>query len=136
MFRDVSTSLFRRPATVQYPAERKEAPQRLRGLLRWDPAKCTGCGLCAKDCPAEAIEVRVIDRKAKRFVFSYQSDRCAFCAQCVYSCRQGCLSMDHTQWELASLDREHFQRRQGEEANDGIGLANDLTENARISAQA
>lgn len=117
MWRDVSRSLFRSPATQRYPFERQPTPDRLRGLLHWEAADCTGCGLCAKDCPAGAIEVTIIDKKEKRFVFTYHTDRCTFCAQCVYSCRQGCLSLSSTEWELAALDRASFQKMYGDPAD-------------------
>ena len=68
MFSDITTSLFQRPITEKYPFERREAPERLRGHLIWNSEKCTGCGLCATDCPANAIEMHVLDRKTKRFV--------------------------------------------------------------------
>jgi NADH-quinone oxidoreductase subunit I len=108
MFRDVSGSLFRRPATENYPAVRQRNPVRLRSFLKWNPETCTGCGLCAMDCPAEAIHVTILDKKEKRFVFAYHVDRCAFCGQCVESCRQGSLSMTNDQWELAALDKKPF----------------------------
>ncbi len=75
MLSDVSRSLFRRPATENYPFVRQVNPPRLRSFLKWDPEACTGCGLCAMDCPANAIQVTMLDRKEKRFVFSYHADR-------------------------------------------------------------
>ena len=33
MFSDISASLFRRPATQQYPLKRTDAPLKLRGML-------------------------------------------------------------------------------------------------------
>ena len=65
-------------------------------------------GLCAKDCPTDAIDIITLDKKAKRFVFRYYVDRCTFCSQCVYSCRQGCLEMANNEWELAALKRKDF----------------------------
>jgi formate hydrogenlyase subunit 6/NADH:ubiquinone oxidoreductase subunit I len=46
MLGDVLRSLFRSPATELYPFVRKPSPDRLRGKLVWDPAKCSGCMLC------------------------------------------------------------------------------------------
>ena len=108
MFSDVSKGLFRRPATENYPAVRQQNPPRLRSFLKLDPETCTGCGLCAMDCPANAIQVSMLDRKEKRFVYSYHVDRCLFCGQCVETCRQSSLSMVNNHWELAALEKEPF----------------------------
>ena len=117
MLKDISTSFFQRPVTERYPFEQRPAPERLRGMLQWDPSSCTGCGLCAIDCPAQAIEVIMLDKKAKRFVIHYHADRCTFCAQCVQSCRQGSLSLSSWDWELAALNREPFAIFFGSEAD-------------------
>ena len=108
MFSDVFRSLFQRPVTKQYPFVREDAPTRLRGHLKWNPEKCTGCGLCHKECPSNAVEVISIDKKAKRFVMRYNLDRCTFCAQCVTACRFDCIEMSSADWELASGSREPF----------------------------
>jgi formate hydrogenlyase subunit 6/NADH:ubiquinone oxidoreductase subunit I len=108
MIGDVAGSLFKRPATENYPYERKLAPEDLRGALFWEPAKCTGCMLCIKDCPANAIELIVLDKVNKKFVMRYHSDRCVYCAQCVQNCRFKCLSMSNEQWELASTGKKAF----------------------------
>ncbi len=108
MLGDTLRSLFKRPITQQYPFVKQNAPEQLRGKLYWNPGSCTGCALCVKDCPANALELVVNDKKAKRFVFRYHEDRCTYCAQCVQSCRFSCLGMSPEQWELASVNKEPF----------------------------
>jgi formate hydrogenlyase subunit 6/NADH:ubiquinone oxidoreductase subunit I len=115
MLSDIVTSLFKRPVTEKYPFEKTPAPDRLRGKLQWNPEKCTGCCLCNKDCPSNAIELIVLDKKAKRFVMEYHADRCTYCAQCVQNCRFECLSMSHEQWELAALNKQPFEVYYGKE---------------------
>ena len=117
MLEDVLRSLVREPATERYPFERREAPKRLRGLLHWNPTECTGCGLCAMDCPADAIEVIKLDKKAKRFVIRYYLDRCTFCGQCVESCRKNCLDMSDEEWELAAASKEPLTICYGSDAD-------------------
>ncbi len=108
MVSDVVRSFFTKPVTRQYPFERKEAPEKFRGKLVWDLSNCTGCQLCIKDCPAEAIELVVMDRANKRFVMRFHSDRCTYCSQCVVNCRFKCLSLSSGDWELASMDKKAF----------------------------
>jgi formate hydrogenlyase subunit 6/NADH:ubiquinone oxidoreductase subunit I len=108
MLGDISRSLFRRPVTELYPFERRPAPERLRGRLTFDPARCTGCKICVRDCPANAIELMVVDKATKRFVMRFHTDRCTYCAQCVVSCNFDALGMSHEQWELAALSRKPF----------------------------
>jgi formate hydrogenlyase subunit 6/NADH:ubiquinone oxidoreductase subunit I len=115
MLGDISRSLFKRPVTELYPFERRPAPERLRGQLVFDAAKCTGCKICVRDCPAAAIEVAVVDKATKRFVMKFRADRCTFCAQCVVSCNFDSLSMSHEQWELAALSQAPFAMSFGRE---------------------
>jgi NAD(P)H-quinone oxidoreductase subunit I len=117
MFGDLMHSLITPPVTRRYPFERFPVPTRLRGKLIWNPASCIGCGLCVKDCPADAIDLITLDKQAKRFVMHYRVDRCTFCAQCVESCRRGSLQMSNEEWELAAIQRSDFDLYYGE-AND------------------
>ena len=115
MLGDVWQSIWQRPITQKYPFERLEAPVRLRGKLHWNPEKCTGCALCNKDCPANAIEIITVDKKEKRFVMKYHMDRCTYCAQCVESCRFSCIEMSDEEWELAATDKTLFTVTYGTE---------------------
>jgi formate hydrogenlyase subunit 6/NADH:ubiquinone oxidoreductase subunit I len=70
--------------------------------------------MCATDCPSQAIEMVVFDKKAKSIVFGLHVDRCTFCGQCTFSCKQGSLTLEHGNWELASLDRGNLMIHLGE----------------------
>jgi formate hydrogenlyase subunit 6/NADH:ubiquinone oxidoreductase subunit I len=117
MLLDVLRSLGQRPFTRQYPSEKLPSPERLRGQLHFDPTNCTGCCLCVKECPANALELITLDQKAKQFVMRYNVDRCTFCAQCVQNCRFSCLTMSPEEWELAATNKEPFTIYYGDEAN-------------------
>ena len=124
MLGDVVQSLFKRPVTEKYPFERRPAPENLRGQLYWDlNAKCSGCGLCSKDCPSNAIEILTVDKATKRFVVRYHIDRCTYCAQCVKSCSFKCLGMSNDQWELAAIQKEPFTVYYGSDADVDFILA-------------
>jgi formate hydrogenlyase subunit 6/NADH:ubiquinone oxidoreductase subunit I len=117
MFKDLVVSFFSAPVTEKYPFERPETAERFRGKLQFDPAKCTGCNLCSIDCPADALEIVIIDRAAKRFVAHYDMDRCVYCSQCVQSCKFKCISMSNSDWELASLTKGSFAVNFGKDAD-------------------
>lgn len=119
MLQDVLRSLWQRPSTQNYPAEKGPTPERLRGQLYYDPANCTGCCLCMKECPADALELITLDKKEKRFVMRYHLDRCTFCAQCVQNCRFNCLSMSPEKWELAAVSKVPFTIYYGDDADVG-----------------
>jgi formate hydrogenlyase subunit 6/NADH:ubiquinone oxidoreductase subunit I len=127
MLSDVLPSLFAPPMTELYPFERRQPPARLRALLQWERESCTGCGLCAMDCPAQALEFVTLDRKAKRFVLTFHADRCTFCAQCTHSCRQDSLRLSNEGWELAALSREPLTFVWGEPDDIRRVLAGELT---------
>ena len=133
---DVARSLFVRPATRRYPRERAATPERLRGALRWDPARCTGCSMCVRDCPASALELITLDKASKRFVLRYHLDRCTFCGQCVRTCNFGCLVLANDRWELAALDKETFTIHYGDADDIRAILAGDAGTGDRAPAPA
>lgn len=109
MLGDIVKSFFNKPITEKYPFVKQDAPKNLRGQLVWDYEKCSGCMLCIKDCPSDAIELITLDKVNKRFVMRYNLDKCTYCSQCVVNCRFICLSMSEDQWELASIGKEPFE---------------------------
>lgn len=55
-------------------------------MIRVDPAKCVGCGLCRKDCPANNISIE--DQKAHIL-----GQDCILCGHCVAICPKNAVSM-------------------------------------------
>ncbi len=106
MFTDVVRSFFTKSSTQMYPVERVAPPERYRGTLAYNSSTCTGCSLCVKDCPSNAIELVIIDRAVKRYVMKYRMDRCVYCGQCVVNCKPKSLAMPSQDWEHAALDKD------------------------------
>ncbi len=105
MFSDIVASFFKKPTTQLYPVERIAPPERYRGTLSYNSSTCTGCSLCVKDCPSNAIELVILDRAAKQYVMKYHIDRCIYCGQCMVNCKPKCIGMSNQDWEHAALDR-------------------------------
>ena len=85
-------SLFKKPATVRYPYEKRDIPALfpdMRGHVVNDVENCIMCGMCARVCPADALTV---DRKAGNWTIDPY--RCIQCSSCVHECPKKCLSMD------------------------------------------
>ncbi|HOL18246.1 MAG TPA: 4Fe-4S binding protein, partial [Bacillota bacterium] len=91
------------PATVDFPKSAVPVPPDYRGKPVLIQEKCTGCGLCQRDCPAAAIEM--VDVGAKRPKPAFDYGRCAFCAQCAESCRSDAIVITG-EHHLAAFSRE------------------------------
>ncbi|MFX1486835.1 MAG: 4Fe-4S binding protein [Promethearchaeota archaeon] len=96
--------LTKKRATLLYPFEKLDLPEAYRGRWSHDMAKCTGCGLCAKDCPSEAIQLVETDiTPGGRYPVCYLS-RCMFCAQCQDTCPTGAIQLTN-EYELADYQK-------------------------------
>lgn len=82
-------SIFKKPETIQYPAQTRFVPEGLKGHIVNDIDVCILCGICMKRCPTGAIEV---DKPAG--TWSINRFRCVQCGSCVRECPKHCLRMD------------------------------------------
>ena len=97
--------LFRKPYTSRYPFEPRQPIPGSRGTLAIDLPACSFCGICAKKCPTQALEV---DRANKRWTIDRL--RCISCNYCVESCPRKCLALGTAHGvPTVTKDREVFQ---------------------------
>lgn len=75
-------------ATLRFPARPAAAP-RQRGMVVFDPSRCSGCAMCRFRCTSGAIQ---FEPAGKQFRWSYNAGRCTFCGRCVEGCKDHALS--------------------------------------------
>jgi len=89
LFSAIVDAFVEPPETIRYPFEPLNLPAVIRGALVLDTEKCSGCGLCVRNCPADALE---LDKKSRdEFRLIHYPARCAYCGQCEDSCRSGAI---------------------------------------------
>ncbi len=105
----LGTVLRRKSATIRYPFQEAVRPERLRGSIEHDIDKCTGCGLCSRDCPATAIEMVESTKTKTKKKPEFRYDRCIFCGTCEAVCPKKAITMS-TKFEMAAftLKDEHL----------------------------
>lgn len=91
-------------ASIQYPNERREYPERYRGRHRLTlypsgDVRCTSCFLCATACPAKCIYIEAAehpDPTIEKFPARYEIDTllCIYCGYCVEACPVDAIRMD------------------------------------------
>ena len=114
MFKELMSHLFKKPATVLYPFERLDPPERFRGRLIWDDEKCIRCSMCVRDCPSEVLALvergdGSVDDKGKpvKDLVGTMS-RCIYCGQCAWVCPKDALRFERV-FELAQGNKSELR---------------------------
>lgn len=105
--------IFRPKFTRQYPEERWQPPPSFRGrpvLVEEDGVeRCVACGLCARVCPALAIEVAASETELEKerypVKFEINMLRCIFCGFCEEVCPEEAIVMSD-EYELTFSSQE------------------------------
>jgi bidirectional [NiFe] hydrogenase diaphorase subunit len=76
---------------------RREMLQKLSplGLVALDRDKCTGCGLCARECPSGALSISPVS-EAGTFRLVFRHGDCLACGKCVKVCPEQALHLERT----------------------------------------
>jgi NADH-quinone oxidoreductase chain I len=111
--------LFRHATVTQYPEQRLNVSQRLRGNeLVWSREKCTGCVTCAKSCPQGAIEIitstNLADNKYEVETYRVDTGYCIQCGLCVEACPYNALFMGY------AYERARYRRGELVQTNDAL----------------
>jgi len=105
--------VFRPKFTRQYPEERWNPPSSFRGrpvLVEEDGVeRCVACGLCARVCPALAIEVQGAETELEKERYPERFEinmlRCIFCGFCEEACPEEAIIMSD-EYELVFTHTE------------------------------
>ncbi len=113
----------KKPHTISYPKESKEAAPRYRGLHFNDLDECIGCGNCSTICQNAAIDmihIEGIEGKKGDSGLRPRVDngRCCWCALCVEVCPTGSLSLTKD-YLFVSEDPDEFLWTPGKDNPDG-----------------
>lgn len=108
VLKDAFKNLFKKPATVNYPLESLEPPERLRGKLEFDESKCLGCGNCARVCPTYAIEIVPSEITKLKKKPQITIAKCVFCGSCVDICPVNALYFT-TDYHISAFTKEELK---------------------------
>jgi len=92
---------FSKPATEKYPFVKPQLADNFRGQPFFDFSSCIGCGMCSRDCPANAIEMVMVDGKKRP---QLNLSKCVFCYQCAESCPKKAIKTT-CNYELATTEK-------------------------------
>jgi ferredoxin len=63
------------------------------GRVTLKKADCTGCGICAQECPTGALRISA-NAETGSFSLLFRHGACVACGECVKICPENCLSVE------------------------------------------
>jgi ech hydrogenase subunit F len=105
MFSIISKNISKKPATRLYPDVVREPFERTRGRLFNKIEDCIFCGICQRECPADAIKVSRPDGTWELDAF-----RCITCNQCVLKCPKKCLTLTNERRSSGEKKTVHLKK--------------------------
>lgn len=108
----IKTAIKEKNVTLQYPKERKDAPY--RGLHKLNDA-CIVCGLCARNCPVQAISIELKEghektRKIEDYDYKVDTGRCIWCGLCEEICPKKAVTLTNI-YEMDESDRRSLIKK-------------------------
>ena len=79
-------------------------PVGIKGIVKVNNVKCTRCGLCAKLCPVQAIQL--VDGLPKP-----DSEKCIACFGCAVICPEKAIEIEIDRTSYRTLQVEHFAKQ-------------------------
>ncbi|MHB1252856.1 MAG: 4Fe-4S binding protein [Candidatus Humimicrobiaceae bacterium] len=100
-----------------YPYQKLLVPERGQGLIRLrmtqlEPGprfKCTGCGICEKNCPQHCIIVSKMENDKQPETYTVDYGLCMFCRICIDVCPFKALEQTQ-EYEFIGEERSDFIR--------------------------
>ena len=86
----ISTLRYFRDEYIAHVVDKRCPAGVCKKLVRYtiDKDKCIGCGMCAKQCPADAIQrTDYVAPGHKLASFEINQDKCVKCGACVSTCK-------------------------------------------------
>ena len=133
MLGNIFKNLVSKPATRQYPMERRASYKDTRGHIGIDIEGCIFCGICSKKCPSSAITVNRNDK-------SWEIDpfKCIICNECSEVCPKKCIisNEDYVTSALVKVKRKFIQQPKPpkEDVQSGPAAKDKSAETAAVSA--
>lgn len=97
-------NLFQGPSTEAFPFAEAYTPAAMRARVSFNPDSCALCRVCARMCPAGAIQ---LEKRPDGLEFILWHNACVFCGLCVHYCDSEALHQTDD-WHLSHLQAEKY----------------------------